>query len=169
QYLEKSLNTTVPVDNGAPAGKYTVILQFIVDKQGQPYDIRSLTNHGYGMEEEVMRVIKKGPNWTPAIQNGRPVKAYKKQPVTFLVANDFDISLTELIAGKETEITIDYKLKEGQSLEPSIYGGTIRHKEGKKFMIKVDKPGNATLVVHVSGNNQRSYVGSFMLEIKQPE
>ena len=37
------------------------------------------------MEEEVMRIIKKGPKWIPAMQNGRPVNAYRRQPVTFMV------------------------------------------------------------------------------------
>jgi protein TonB len=37
------------------------------------------------MEEEVMRVIQKSPKWRPAMQNGKPVKAYRKQPITFVV------------------------------------------------------------------------------------
>jgi protein TonB len=32
-----------------------------------------------------MRIISKGPNWVPAIQNGRNVRSYRKQPVTFIV------------------------------------------------------------------------------------
>jgi protein TonB len=38
------------------------------------------------MEEEAIKVIKRGPDWVPAIQNGRNVKAYRKQPITFVVA-----------------------------------------------------------------------------------
>ena len=38
------------------------------------------------MEEEVIRVIKKGPKWVPAVQYGRNVKAYRIQPVTLVVA-----------------------------------------------------------------------------------
>jgi len=37
------------------------------------------------MEEEVVRVLNKSPKWTPAIQFGRRVKAYRKQPVSFFV------------------------------------------------------------------------------------
>jgi protein TonB len=40
------------------------------------------------MEEEAMRVIKRGPKWNPAIQNGRQVKAYRKQPITFRVEGE---------------------------------------------------------------------------------
>lgn len=85
QYLERNANGQVATDNGAPEGTYTVLVQFVVDKEGNISDVRSLTNHGYGMEEEAMRVIRKGPKWNPAIQNGRQVKAYRKQPITFRV------------------------------------------------------------------------------------
>lgn len=85
KYLERNLNPNAPVDNGAPEGSYTVWVQFIVDKEGNISDVKALTNHGYGMEDEAMRVIKKGPKWTPAQQNGRQVKAYRKQPITFVV------------------------------------------------------------------------------------
>ena len=88
RFLERNLEANVPVDNGAPEGTYTVVVQFIVDKEGKISDVRSLTQHGHGMEEEAMRVIKKGPDWIPAVQNGRHVKAYRKQPITFVVASE---------------------------------------------------------------------------------
>ena len=85
KYLERNLNPNTPVDNGAPEGTYTVWVQFIVDKEGAISDVKALSNHGYGMEEEAVKVIRKGPAWVAAIQNGRPVKAYRKQPITFIV------------------------------------------------------------------------------------
>lgn len=88
KFLERTLNGNVPLDNGAPAGKYTVIVQFVVTKDGSITDVRALTNHGYGMEKEVIRVIKAGPKWVPAQQNGRIVKAYRRQPVTFVVMEE---------------------------------------------------------------------------------
>ncbi len=88
RYLQRNLNSNAPIDNGAPPGSYTVIVQFIVDKSGSISDVKALTNHGYGMEEEAIRAIKRGPKWTPAIQNGRNVNAYRKQPITFVVAEE---------------------------------------------------------------------------------
>ena len=88
KYLERNLNPSAPVDNGAPEGTYTVFVQFVVSKDGSISDVRALTKHGYGMEEEAVRVIKKGPAWTPAIQNGRSVNAYRKQPITFQVQSE---------------------------------------------------------------------------------
>ncbi|MFM7671607.1 MAG: energy transducer TonB [Bacteroidota bacterium] len=85
QYLERNLSTFNPADEGAPAGTYTTYVQFVVDKEGNISDVRALTNHGYGMEDAAVKVIKKGPKWSPAIQNQRQVKAYRKQPITFRV------------------------------------------------------------------------------------
>jgi protein TonB len=88
RYLEKNLNANTPVDNGAPEGTYTVWVQFIVDKGGAISDVKALSSHGFGMEEEAVKVIRKGPQWVAAIQNGRPVKAYRKQPITFVVTSE---------------------------------------------------------------------------------
>lgn len=88
KFLERNLSGQVASDNGAPEGTYTVIIQFIVDKEGNISDVRPMTKHGYGMEEEAMRVIKKAPAWVPAEQNGRKVKAYRKQPITFVVTSE---------------------------------------------------------------------------------
>lgn len=88
RYLERNLSNFNPADNGAPAGTYTVYVQFVVDKDGNISDVRALTNYGYGMEDEAVKVIKKGPAWTAAIQNGRKVKAYRKQPITFVVQDE---------------------------------------------------------------------------------
>lgn len=85
-FLETNLRADVPVRRKAPAGQYTVMVQFIVDKQGKLSDIQPLTSLGYGMEQEVIRVLRKSPKWLPAQMNGRPVKAYRKQPLTFEVS-----------------------------------------------------------------------------------
>lgn len=85
RFLERNVNGQVASDNGAPEGTYTVVIQFIVDKSGTISDVKPMTKHGYGMEEEAVRAIKRGPKWVPAIQNGRNVNAYRKQPITFVV------------------------------------------------------------------------------------
>lgn len=87
-FLEKNLNPSVPASNRAPAGTYTVVIQFVVDKSGNITQIKPLTTHGYGMENEVIRILKKSPNWVPAMLNGKPIGVYRKQPVTFLVEEE---------------------------------------------------------------------------------
>lgn len=85
QFISENVNSKVPVKKKAPAGTYTVIIQFIVRTDGSVSDIEPLTNIGYGMEDEVMRVIKKSPQWVPAVQDGKKVNAYRKQPITFRI------------------------------------------------------------------------------------
>lgn len=84
-YLRQNLHANVPVKKKAPAGTYTVVIRFIVSANGSITDVVAETNHGYGMENEVMRIIKKGPKWLPAQQGGKNVNAYRRQPVTFAV------------------------------------------------------------------------------------
>ncbi len=85
RFLTQNLNSEVPIKKKAPAGVYTVIIQFIVNTDGTISEFKPLTNLGYGMEEEVIRVLKNSPRWKPAIQDKRKVRAYRKQPVTFQV------------------------------------------------------------------------------------
>lgn len=84
-FLRKHLNARVPVKKKAPAGTYQVIVRFIVSKDGSVSGAMAETRHGYGMEEEVLRIINKSPKWVPASQDGRPVNAYRRQPITFSV------------------------------------------------------------------------------------
>jgi protein TonB len=85
KFLLRNLNPAVPVDNNAPEGNYTVLIQFVVDIDGSVSDIKALTNHGYGVEQEAIRVLKKASKWEAAFQNGNKVKAYRKQSITFQV------------------------------------------------------------------------------------
>jgi protein TonB len=86
RFLTNNLDSEVPGSNGASPGQYTVIVRFVVAKDGSVSDVQAETSHGYGMEQESMRVIKKSGKWTPAVQNGRNVISYKRQPITWVVS-----------------------------------------------------------------------------------
>lgn len=88
KYLNRNLNADVPSSNGAPPGKYTVMVSFIVDKEGNISEVSADTDPGYGTKDEAIKVIKKGPKWTPAIQNGRKVTSRKRQAITFQVSEE---------------------------------------------------------------------------------
>ena len=86
RYLKNNLDANTPIDNGAPEGTYQVIVRFIVSRDGSISDVVAETKYGYGMEAEAVKIIKKGPAWKPALQNGRNVNAYRRQPITFVVS-----------------------------------------------------------------------------------
>jgi protein TonB len=62
----------------------SVLVQFIVDKEGNVSDVEAISGP-QELRAEAVRVIKKSGKWTPAVQNGRQVKSYKKQPVVFRI------------------------------------------------------------------------------------
>lgn len=87
-FLTSFLNPDVPVKNNAPAGTYTVMLQFVVEKDGRLNDIKALTAFGYGMEQEAIRVLRRSPRWQPGILFGHTVRAYRRQPITFQIVEE---------------------------------------------------------------------------------
>lgn len=85
-FLMKNLRGAAPKAKGAPPGTYKVVVGFIVDTDGSLHDIKPATQHGYGMEEEVIRVLRLSPKWMPAQQNGKAVSSYVNQPVTLVIS-----------------------------------------------------------------------------------
>jgi periplasmic protein TonB len=88
KFLERNLNDRVVEENGGPPGKYTVIVSFRVDKDGSITEVKAENNPGYGTADEAVRVIKKGPKWTPAQQNGRQVIYRQRQSITFVYTEE---------------------------------------------------------------------------------
>ena len=80
RYLNKSLRYPQDAIDNEVQG--TVVVQFIVDKEGVVSDVEAISGASE-LRDEAVRVIKKSGKWTPAVQNGRQVKSYKKQPITF--------------------------------------------------------------------------------------
>ena len=85
RYLQINLNASTPAKHQAPAGKYEVIVRFVVRRDGSISDVVAETTHGYGVEDEAIRIIKNGPKWIPGMQNGHTVNCYRRQPITFVV------------------------------------------------------------------------------------
>ena len=88
RYLERTLNRDLPVENGAPSGRYAVVVSFIVSRDGSISDVKSENDPGYGTKEEAVRVIQRGPKWKPAVQNGRNVIYRHRQTVVFQVSDE---------------------------------------------------------------------------------
>ncbi len=85
KYLEKNLDSGVPLNEGWKAGKYTVMVKFIVRMDGTVSDVVTENYKGTRTARHCIGIIKQAPKWQPAIQNGKKVNAYKKQPITFVI------------------------------------------------------------------------------------
>lgn len=90
RHLESQLQRYIEdaAANGMAPGQYTVQVRFLVERDGSIADVQSLNDPGYGLGKGAVDVVKRGPKWSPGIQNGRPVRSYHTQPVTFVISEE---------------------------------------------------------------------------------
>jgi TonB family protein len=83
------LNKTLKYPDNAFKNKIEgiVVVQFVIDEEGNPINIKVIKSVNPELDAEALRVISASKDWVPAIQGGRLVKSYKKQPVVFKLTN----------------------------------------------------------------------------------
>ncbi|HEX4959078.1 MAG TPA: energy transducer TonB [Lacibacter sp.] len=87
QYVQREVERHIDdlTDDGQSG---TCEVQFIVDKEGNVSNVEALSMKGTKLAEVAVNAIKKGPKWIPAIQNGRQVKAWRRQKITFRLPDE---------------------------------------------------------------------------------
>lgn len=83
RYLSKNLRTPGDLAEGE---KKEVKVRFRVDADGMVNGFEIVSSGGPEFDKEVLRVCKKMPRWTPALQNGINVPVNYMIPVTFIGA-----------------------------------------------------------------------------------
>jgi TonB family protein len=61
----------------------TVVVQFVINKDGSISNAKIVKEIGDGCGEEVLRIVSKMPNWEAGMQRGIPVKVRYTLPVKF--------------------------------------------------------------------------------------
>ena len=167
KYVSKKMNPAVP-SKDAPVGKYQVIAQFVVSKDGTVSNVKALTKFGYDMEEEVVRVIEQSGKWTPAMQNGKPVNAYRKQPVTFMVDSDDFTIITDkpytLYTNTDNIITVAARKVKVADIGINVVGGSAVPVSDGKFIVRVKKPGRINIEI-VNSNKDDKEIGVASFEV----
>lgn len=87
RHLERNLVRYIEdaAQSGMEPGHYTVNVRFLVERDGSISQAKALNDPGYGLGKGAEQVVKKGPNWNPGEQNGRKVRSYHTQPITFVI------------------------------------------------------------------------------------
>jgi periplasmic protein TonB len=85
KHLIKNLHIPDLVIESSPYSKGTVYVQFVVCNDGEVCSIEALNSVHPLVDLIAVKAIRKGPRWEPAVQNGRNVKAYQRQPITFVL------------------------------------------------------------------------------------
>jgi len=65
----------------------TVVVTFVVGRNGEIEDVKVLKGLGFGTDEEAIRVVKSMPRWKPGKQNGTPVAVRYTLPIKFALKN----------------------------------------------------------------------------------
>lgn len=81
RYLERNLHYPRQAQKKSIQG--AVRVQMEVTKEGIVTHVKALNEPGGGLGQEAARVIKDGPNWIPAVHNGRNVNYRFAQTITF--------------------------------------------------------------------------------------
>ncbi len=81
EFLRKNINYPKKVREAEIEGR--VLVTFVVDEEGSLSEFKLLKDIGYGCGDEVIRVLKLMPNWTPGTQSGKKVKVQYNLPVLF--------------------------------------------------------------------------------------
>jgi protein TonB len=82
--LQKKINYPEMARRAGIEGK--VIIQFIVNEQGQVEDPRVIRGIGGGCDDEALRVVKQA-EFEPGRQRGEPVRVQYSLPITFRLQN----------------------------------------------------------------------------------
>ena len=97
KYLQSKLNARlgtkyIPLVKGQKTAKATVVVDFIIDKDGNVSDVhaeKTIPSDVHpALINEAIRVIEKGPKWIPAKQNGKLVKYRHRQNITWQVMEE---------------------------------------------------------------------------------
>jgi TonB family protein len=81
KYLEQNMQYPKEALQNKIEGKVTV--QFTIEPTGQLGDFTILKGLGHGCDDEVIRLIKEGPAWSPSLKNNQPVKENVKVRLKF--------------------------------------------------------------------------------------
>jgi periplasmic protein TonB len=81
KFLKKNLETPGELE---PGEKKKVYVRFVVDIEGIISNIQIIQSAGDQYDREVLRVLKKMPEWVPAMQNGAKTAVNFTQAVTFV-------------------------------------------------------------------------------------
>ncbi len=85
-YLAKNIKYPVIAQEQGIQG--TVVLRFVVGKDGTVSDVIVQRSLDPSCDKEAIRVVKSMPRWVPGKQNGNPVLVYYTLPVRFKLANN---------------------------------------------------------------------------------
>ncbi len=89
KFLEDNLQLDSIAIDSIPAGNFTVVVQFAIERNGQLNDVRIIKDPGYGLGQRVKKVLSGYKDqWKPSVIKNQTVSSTRIQPITFVVEED---------------------------------------------------------------------------------
>ena len=87
EHLTRNLQSPIEkaAKRGMRAGTYTVQVRFLVERDGSIGDVQALNDPGYSLGKAAVKALRTGPKWKPGEIDGRKVRSYHTQPITFVI------------------------------------------------------------------------------------
>lgn len=82
KFLQQNLSFPQQAKNSY-LDSWLTIVSAIIDKNGELTNIKAVTNHGFGLENEALRVVYKYKNWGIVTHKGKPVNLFIRFPIKF--------------------------------------------------------------------------------------
>lgn len=164
-FLDKKIKYPIAALDNDVQG--TVMVNFIVEKDGSLSNLKTDRKLGFGLDEEAIRVLKMS-KWLPAIQDGKTVRVNYSIPIKFTLDQDKGENKANVIASirlrnfpegpnKEPLFIVDGEVKET--------GNVLKDLDAKKIdAIDVLKGPSAIALYGKRGEN-----GAVIITSKNPE
>ncbi|MDY0988001.1 M56 family metallopeptidase [Flavobacterium sp. CFBP9031] len=81
-YMFVGQNFRMPEEFSKHKMEGKLFVEFMVEKDGSLSEFKIVKDLGYGVSDEVIRVLKLSPKWIPATENGQTVRVMYSLPIT---------------------------------------------------------------------------------------
>ncbi|WP_051287281.1 energy transducer TonB [Algoriphagus mannitolivorans] len=86
KYLAKSI--TYPLEAREKGDQGTVVLSFKVDAEGKVKNVEVLRGVSSVLDQEAVRAVSEGPEWTPGKLNGQIITSQVSMPIRFILQDE---------------------------------------------------------------------------------
>lgn len=133
-------NIRYPADSRRNGTQGRVLLSFVVERDGSLTDFHVVRGVDSSIDREAIRVLKMSPNWSPGIQNGKPVRVAYSVPIAFTLDEGKSKQPDENKTGALVDKNILYS-----SLKTDVFPKLDTSK--KPWMIREKNSGNNPLFI----------------------
>lgn len=128
-------------------GHHTIMMKLLIEADGTVSEVSTVDDLNLGVGKELETILLRSPKWDPAIQNGKKVRSYVKQPITFVVTGDSDKGNGPVYTQVDKPAKIDPK--DWRNFMDAVMHEVV--KDSKYKGLKLTMSLNARLLIGIDG------------------